>query len=69
MLWGEDKIKKVLNESPIKLLDDYIGFLRVISGGENVEISFQVDVGDLIYFYGENRRRIIRKFYSVVKAI
>jgi len=40
---GEDKIKKVLSESPIKLPDDYIEFLRTISGGENVGITFEVE--------------------------
>lgn len=39
---GEDKIKKVLSESPVKLPDDYIDFLRTISGGENVGITFEV---------------------------
>ena len=40
---GEDKIKKVLNESPVKLPNDYIEFLRTISGGENVGVTFEVE--------------------------
>lgn len=40
---GEEYIKKVMEQSPVKLPDDYIDFLRVISGDENIGISFQVD--------------------------
>jgi len=47
---GEDKIKKVLIESPVKLPDDYIELLRIISGDENSGISFQVDDGGLEIF-------------------
>jgi len=42
-LGGEDKIEKVMNESPFKLPDDYIEFLRTISGGENTGIAFEVE--------------------------
>lgn len=40
---GEEKIKKILSESPVNLPDDYIEFLRIISGEENVGIGFAVD--------------------------
>lgn len=40
---GEEYIKKVMEQSPVKLPDDYIDFLRVISGDKNIGISFQVD--------------------------
>jgi len=41
---GEDKIKKVLSESPVKLPNDYIEFLKLISGKEkSLGISFLVD--------------------------
>ncbi len=40
---GEEEIKKVLSESPIQLPEDYIDFLRQISGGDSLGLSFQVD--------------------------
>jgi len=49
---GEGKIKKVLSESPVKLPDDYIEFLRIISGDENLGIGFEVDAdGSEIYIW------------------
>lgn len=39
---GEEDIKKVLSESKIQLPEDYIEFLKQISGGE-FGVSFQVD--------------------------
>lgn len=39
---GEDKIEKVIGESPIKLPDDYIEFLKMISGGESNGVVFEV---------------------------
>ena len=47
---GDEKIKKVLSESPVKLPDDYIEFLRSISGDKNVGIGFQVDKGGAMIF-------------------
>jgi len=40
---GEDKVQKVLSQSPVKLPDDYIEFLKIISGDENLGIGFEVD--------------------------
>lgn len=40
---GEEYIKKVVEQSPVKLPEDYIDFLKVISGDNNIGISFQVD--------------------------
>jgi hypothetical protein len=40
---GENEIKMVLSESPIQLPEDYIDFLRQISGGDSLGLSFQVD--------------------------
>lgn len=40
---GEDVIKRVLSESPIQLPEDYIEFLRQISGEDSLGLSFQVD--------------------------
>ncbi|MCM1056812.1 MAG: SMI1/KNR4 family protein [Firmicutes bacterium] len=40
---GGDEIKQVLRESPIQLPEDYIDFLRQISGGDSLGLSFQVD--------------------------
>ena len=40
---GEEYIKKVVEQSPVKLPDDYIEFLRTISGGENIGIAFEVE--------------------------
>lgn len=40
---GEENIKKVVSESPIRLPEDYIEFLKCISGGDGVGISFLVD--------------------------
>ena len=42
---GEEDIKKVLSESKIQLPEDYIDFLRQISGGDSQGVSFQVDDG------------------------
>lgn len=47
---GEDYIKKILRESPVNLPDDYIEFLRSISGDKNVGIGFQVDKGGAMIF-------------------
>ena len=40
---GEEDIKRVVNTSPIQLPDDYIEFLKCISGGDSLGISFPVD--------------------------
>lgn len=40
---GEENINKVISESPIKLPEDYIEFLRSISGEDNPGIAFLVD--------------------------
>lgn len=40
---GEEDIKKVISESPVQLPEDYIEFLKCISGGDDVGVSFQVD--------------------------
>lgn len=42
---GEEKIKKVLSESPVILPEDYIEFLLSVSGDGNYGISFPVDEG------------------------
>lgn len=43
---GEEDILKVIEQCPIALPDDYIGFLRSISGSEDLGISFSVDESD-----------------------
>lgn len=43
---GEENVKKVISESPIKLPEDYIEFLKNISNGDDVGISFLVDDGE-----------------------
>lgn len=40
---GEENIKKVVSKSPIQLPEDYIEFLKCISGGDNLGIAFLVD--------------------------
>lgn len=40
---GEEYIKKAVDQSPIKLPDDYINLLKNISGDKNPGIAFQVD--------------------------
>lgn len=40
---GEEEVKKVVSESPIQLPEEYIEFLKCISGGDDVGISFLVD--------------------------
>ncbi len=40
---GEEDIKKVIEQSPIQLPEDYLNFLHTISGNEGVGISFLVD--------------------------
>lgn len=42
---GEGEVQKVLNQSPVKLPDDYIEFLRIISGEKNLGVGFEVDHG------------------------
>lgn len=50
---GEDYINKILSRSPIKLPDDYINFLKTISGDKNIGIAFQVDCkGREIFIWG-----------------
>lgn len=49
---GEEKIQMILKQSPVKLPDDYIEFLRIISGDENLGVGFEVDGGGLeIYIW------------------
>lgn len=43
---GEEYIEKILHESPVKLPEDYINLLKIISGDENAGISSQVDGGN-----------------------
>lgn len=43
---GEENINKVISESKIKLPEDYIEFLRNISGEDNLGIAFLVDNDD-----------------------
>lgn len=43
---GEEDVKKVISETPIHLPEDYIEFLKEISGGDDVGISFLVDDGE-----------------------
>lgn len=40
---GEEKIKEVLEKSPIQLPSDYVDFLACISGEDNIGIAFSVD--------------------------
>lgn len=40
---GDDKIEKVIRESPIDLPEDYIDFLKKISGGETTGVAFEVE--------------------------
>ena len=40
---GEEDIKELMEKSPIQLPEDYIEFLKSISGGDDVGVSFQVD--------------------------
>jgi len=47
---GEEYIKKVVEQSPVKLPDDYVDFLKVISGANNIGISFKVDGGVQEFF-------------------
>ena len=42
---GGEYIKKVVEQSPVKLPNDYIDFLNIISGDNNIGISFRVDGG------------------------
>lgn len=47
---GEEKIDIILDKSPVQLPEDYIVFLKTISGDENCGISFLVD-GDWAEIY------------------
>ena len=40
---GDEDIKKVIEQSPIQLPEDYLNFLHTISGNEGSGISFLVD--------------------------
>ena len=40
---GDEDIKKVIEQSPIQLPEDYLNFLHTISGNEGHGISFLVD--------------------------
>lgn len=49
---GEEDIKKVIDKAPIVLPDDYLEFLRNISGSGELGIVFSVDGdGDVIYIW------------------
>lgn len=43
---GENDIKKVTEQSPIQLPEDYLNFLQTISGSDNFGVSFLVDKSD-----------------------
>ncbi len=40
---GEEDVKRVVSESPIQLPEDYIEFLKNISGGDDGGVEFLVD--------------------------
>ena len=40
---GDEDIKKVIEQSPIQLPEDYLNFLHTISGNEKNGIAFWVD--------------------------
>ena len=44
---GEEDVKRVVSESPIQLPEDYIEFLKNISGGDDGGVEFLVDDDEL----------------------
>lgn len=52
---GENEIEKIINIAPIILPDDYIEFLKNVSGVGNWGIVFSVDeTGNMIYMGCKN---------------
>lgn len=49
---GEEYIKKIVEQSPVKLPNDYIDFLKVISGGDSIGLSFEVDGVQELFIWG-----------------
>lgn len=62
---GEEKIRKVLNASPVQLPEDYIEFLKFISGDKNYGISLFVDEGNLeIVIYSAEMALVKREEFN-----
>lgn len=55
---GEQAVAQLVEKSPIKLPEDYIEFLKRISGAENSGIAFSVDDGEASIWIWDARTAI-----------